>query len=191
MEEASMWHEYGLTWADALRVVISAIALYTAVLLVIRVLGQRTLATMSSFDLAAIIALGAVIGRAILGYTPTLAAGLLGLVTLLALQWITGQIRRLRRGAQLVNSRPVLLMAGHDMLRDNLARSHVVEEEVRAKLRLAGIRHPSEVACVVLESTGQISVLRRGQPIDPALLDGVAGAERMPQDLLWGGGKGA
>lgn len=186
-----MWHEYGLTWADALRVVISAIALYTAVLLVIRVLGQRTLATMSSFDLAAIIALGAVIGRAILGYTPTLAAGLLGLVTLLALQSVTGQIRRLRRGAQLVNSRPVLLMAGEEMLQDNLARSHVVEEEVRAKLRLAGIRHPSEVACVVLESTGQISVLRRGQPIDPGLLDGVTGAERMPQDLLWAGGKGA
>ena len=185
-----MWHDYGLTWADALRVVISAIALYAAVLLVIRVLGQRTLASMSSFDMAAIIALGAVIGRAILGYTPTLAAGLLGLVTLLALQAITGQIRRLRRGAQLVNSRPVLLMAGQEMLRDNLARSHVVEEEVRAKLRLAGIRHPSEVACVVLESTGQISVLRRGQPIDPALLDGVAGAERMPQGLLWAGGKG-
>ncbi|UNK45521.1 DUF421 domain-containing protein [Arthrobacter sulfonylureivorans] len=185
-----MWQEYGLAWSDALRVVISAITLYVAVLLVIRVLGQRTLASMSSFDLAAVIALGAVIGRAILGNTPTLVAGLLGLVTLLTLQAVAGQVRRLGRGAQLVNSRPVLLMAGQDMLRDNLVRSHVVEEEVRAKLRLAGIRHPSEVACVVLESTGQISVLRRGQPIDPALLEGVAGADRMPQDLLWGGGRG-
>ena len=145
MEEATVWQEYGVTWADALRVVVSCLVLYAAVLLVIRLLGQRTLASMSSFDLAAIIALGAVIGRAILGHTPTLAAGLIGLVTLLALQAITGQVRRLRYGSRVVNSPPVLLMAGAEMLRDNLVRAHVVEEEVHAKLRLARA-HPKPAA---------------------------------------------
>ncbi|WP_396277848.1 hypothetical protein [Glutamicibacter creatinolyticus] len=85
-----MWHDFGLTWADAGRVVLSAIALYVLVLVAIRVLGQRTMANLSSFDLAAVVAFGAVIGRAILGYTPTLAAGALGLVTLLVLQALTG-----------------------------------------------------------------------------------------------------
>ncbi|MFD1213102.1 DUF421 domain-containing protein [Arthrobacter sp. GCM10027362] len=179
-----MWEDYGLGWADVLRIVVSAVALYAVVLLVIRVLGQRTLATMSSFDLAAVIALGAVIGRAILGYTPTLAAGLVGLVTLLALQALSGQIRRFRGAAHLVSSRPILLMAGRRMLRENMVRAHVAEEEMLAKLRLAGIRHTSEVACVVLESTGQISVLRRGQPISPGLLADVLGAEQMPAELL-------
>lgn len=181
-----MWAEYGLDAVDAARVVISCIVFYGAILLLVRFLGQRTLASLSSFDLAAVIALGAVIGRAILGDTPTLFAGLLGLATLLVLQALTGQLRRVRSAAKIVNSPPVLLMAGDQLLEDNLARAHVVAEEVHSRLRLAGIRQPAEVACVILEPTGEISVLRRGQRIDPSLLTGVRGAERLPSSLLEG-----
>ncbi len=177
-----MWTEYGLDWVDAIRVVVSCIVFYGGVLLLVRVLGQRTLASLSSFDLAAIIALGAVIGRAILGDTPTLFAGLLGLATLLILQAVTGQVRRFRRAARVVNSPAVVLMAGDELLLDNMARSHVVADEVYSKLRLAGVRNRSEVACVIMEPTGQISVLRRGAPLDDDLLRGVIGAERIPRD---------
>ena len=75
------WMEYGLNGADAIRVVISCIAFYFGIILLLRIFGQRTLASLSSFDLAAIIAMGAIIGRAILGDTPTLGAGTLGLAT--------------------------------------------------------------------------------------------------------------
>ncbi|WP_437583166.1 DUF421 domain-containing protein [Paramicrobacterium sp. CJ85] len=177
-----MWTEYGLDWVDAIRVVVSCIVFYGGVLLLVRVLGQRTLASLSSFDLAAIIALGAVIGRAILGDTPTLFAGLLGLATLLTLQAVTGQVRRFRRAARVVNSPAVVLMAGDELQLDNMARSHVVADEVYSKLRLAGVRNRSEVACVIMEPTGQISVLRRGAPLDDDLLRGVIGAERIPRD---------
>lgn len=179
-----MWHEYGLTWADAGRVIASAVLLYALVLALIRVMGQRTMASLSSFDLAAAVALGAVVGRAILGYTPTLAAGALGLLTLLALQAATGQLRRFRPAERLVNNRPYLLMAGSVTVHENLRRTHISAPELTARLRLAGIRHRQEVACVILESTGQISVLRVGEPIEPALLDGVVGAEQIPPSFL-------
>jgi uncharacterized membrane protein YcaP (DUF421 family) len=58
---------------------------------------EPTLAGMSSFDLAATIAVGAVMGRAVLGYTPTLAAGVSGMATLLALQAAFGVLRRSSR----------------------------------------------------------------------------------------------
>ena len=176
-----MWTAYGLTWADATRVVLSAVALYALVLVMIRVMGQRTMASLSSFDLAAAVALGAVVGRAILGYTPTLAAGALGLVTLLALQAATGQLRRYRKGMALVNNKAFVLMAGGEIVSENLRRTHVSETEIISKLRLAGIRNRTEVACVILESTGQISVLRAGVPIDADFLDNVAGADLVPR----------
>lgn len=181
-----MWAEYGLDWWDALRVVLSCIVFYVAVLLLVRGIGQRTLASLSSFDLAALIALGAIIGRAILGNTPTLFAGLLGLATLIVLQAVTGQLRRLHGASRLINSPPVVLMAGDRLLPRNLARAHVVESEVYSKLRLAGIRNFSEVGCVVLEPTGQISVLRRGAPIDPELVRRAVGRDRIPPDILEG-----
>ena len=62
----------------------------------------------------------------------------------------------------------------------------MTEAELRSRLRQAGIRNTDEVAAVVLESTGAISVLRRGVLLDLALLRDVRGAEQMPSDLLSG-----
>lgn len=174
----------GMTWTDAVRVVISAIGLYALVLILIRFMGQRTMASLSSFDLAAAVALGAVVGRAILGYTPTLAAGALGLVTLLVLQACTGQLRRFPRAASMVSNRAYLLMAGNEIVGPNLRTTHVSEEEITARLRLAGIRSRLEVACVILESTGEISVLRVGVPIEREFLLNVVGAELVPTSFL-------
>ncbi|MFH5823475.1 YetF domain-containing protein [Georgenia sp. AZ-5] len=63
---------------------------------------------------------------------------------------------------RLVNSQAVLLMAGPTVLRDELHRLRVTEAELRARLRQSGIRSDREVAAVILEPTGTISVLRRG-----------------------------
>lgn len=96
----------GLSWTDALIVVISAVGVYLAFLILIRIVGQRALAAMSSFDFAAAIALGAIMGRAVLGYTPTLAAGALGMSTLFALQLVFGVLRRNRRLDQTLSNQP-------------------------------------------------------------------------------------
>ncbi|TSI19757.1 DUF421 domain-containing protein [Brevibacterium aurantiacum] len=176
------WLEFGLDGTDAVRIVVSCIAFYLGIIILVRVFGQRTLASLSSFDLAAIIALGAIVGRSILGDTPTLFAGLLALATLLILQALTGKARRFHRIAGVVNSPAIVLMAGSELLFDNLARAHVDPAEVYSKLRMAGIRQRAEVACVILEPTGQISVTRRGVPIDDEMLRGVIGAERIPHE---------
>lgn len=176
------WMEYGLDGVDAVRVVVSCVVFYFGVILLLRVFGQRTLASLSSFDLAAIIAMGALIGRSILGDTPTLAAGILGLATLLILQALTGIGRRFGVIRSIVNSPAVVLMAGREILTDNLSRTHVDHDELIAKLRTAGIRNRDEVACAILESTGQISIIRRGAPISEEMLTGVIGAERVPRD---------
>lgn len=176
------WMEYGLDGVDAIRVVVSAVVFYFGIILLMRVFGQRTLANLSSFDVASIIAIGAIIGRSILGDTPTLGAGALALATLLLLQAVTGAGRRFGLIRGVVNSPAVVLMAGAEILTDNLAKSHVDRDEVMSKLRSAGIRNRSEVACVILESTGQISVLRRGEPIDEDMLSGIIGADRIPRE---------
>src|SRR5699024_4843617 len=100
------------------------------------------------------------------------------------LQATVGRIRALRWGARAVTNRPVLLMAGSTILNENLKRCHVVPSELQSRLRMAGIRHPGEVSAVVLETSGTVSVLRRGEPLDPMLLRGVVGGSEVPQELL-------
>jgi uncharacterized membrane protein YcaP (DUF421 family) len=177
----------GVDAPGALAVVASAVGIYLAFLVLVRVFGQRVLSRLSTFDVVVAVMLGAVAGRVILGSTPTLAAGVLGLATLFLLEALLGQLRAGVRGAALMNNRALLLMAGGRVLEANLRRAHVVEAELFGALRGAGVRRPDEVACVVLEASGTLSVLKRGVPLDPRLLDGVRDAHLVPAELLRAG----
>jgi uncharacterized membrane protein YcaP (DUF421 family) len=76
------WMDYSLTWDQALSVVLAAVGMYLALLLALRLAGRRLVAPLSTYDVAAGISVGAVFGRAVLGYTPTLPAGVIGVATL-------------------------------------------------------------------------------------------------------------
>jgi uncharacterized membrane protein YcaP (DUF421 family) len=129
------------------------------------------------FRLRAAIAFGAVLGRTVLGSTPTLGAGLVGMVTLFALQAGFGVVRRNRHLDRALNNLPLLLMVNGNVLPDRLRRAKMVEDELRQKLRLAGVHRYDDVGAVILERTGAISVLRRGETIAPELLGDVRSRE--------------
>jgi uncharacterized membrane protein YcaP (DUF421 family) len=169
--------DLGLSWQQAASVVVSTIGIYVAFVVLLRLVGQRALANMSSFDLAAAIALGAVMGRVILGYTPTLLAGIIGLLTLFALQGVFGFIRRYPRVDAVMTNLPLLLMADGEPVEANLRKAHIVEDELKGKLRLAGVRGYEDVALVILERTGEVSVLKRGETISDEMLADVHGRE--------------
>ena len=179
-----MWsHNLGITPLEALWVILSAIGIYGAFFILIRTAGQRALASWSTMDKAIVIAFGSVLGRVVLGYTPTLAAGVIGLATMFALFRLEAVLRRSKRGTYF-SSKPILLMAGDQVLQSGLRAARIVEDELYFKLRQAGIRNFSEVALVVLEPTGDISVLRRGELIDPLLLRRIPNRDSIPAHLL-------
>ena len=169
---------------EAVAVVLGTAGMYATMVIIIKLVGQRVISSMSSFDVAAVIAFGSVLGRAALGEAPRLAAGILSLATLVAMQAIAGVVRTAHRGGRLIVSKPVLLMAGSTVIEENMRHCHVVLAELQSRLRQAGIRHRGEVAAVVFEPSGAISVLRRGDGIDPSLLEGVRGGDRVPKELL-------
>lgn len=173
-----------ITPLEALAVFLGTVGMYAAMVVLVRVLGQRMLASMSSFDFAAVVAFGSVLGRAALGNVPRLAAGVVALLTLALMQGAVGQLRRTRWGCRAVLTRPVLLMAGGDVVAEHLEKCHVLPAELQSRLRLAGVRCPEEVAAVIFEPAGGVSVLKRGEPIDPQLLSGVIGAALVPPAFL-------
>ena len=151
--------------------------MYVALVLIVRVLGQRLLSGMASYDLAAVMAFGGIIARAALGESPRLAGGIVALATLVVIRLLSGLLRRTRFGARLVVNRPTLLMAGARILEKHMSHCHVSMPELNAALRQSGIGSYDQVAAVVFEATGNLSVIRAGQDLDLRLLDGVVGAE--------------
>jgi uncharacterized membrane protein YcaP (DUF421 family) len=179
-----MWSQLSLTPTQAVYVVVSTTLIYWAFIILVRILGQGPLARVSSYGLASAVAAGSVVGRAALGYTPDLAGGALALVTLFLMHALAGQVQRRTRPRRVLDSPPLLLMAGSEVLHGNLRRSHLVEGDLWPRLRLAGIADPADVACVVLEPTGEISVLRKGARLDRRAFEDVRGAEHL--DSLFG-----
>lgn len=174
----------GISWTHALAVVLSAVGIYLAFLVLVRIFGVRVLAGMGTFDVVVVITIGAVAGRVILGHPPTLAAGVIGLACLFVMEAGFGEARRTRRGMRALNAGAVVLMAGEEVLTRNLRAAHVTEPELNAALRHHGIRHHEEVACAVFESTGRISVLRRGRRLDPTLFFEVRDADLIPAEFF-------
>lgn len=180
----------GVTPGEALAVVVATILMYVAFLALQRLLGQRVFSGLSSVNITVAAVLGAIVGRATMGHTPTLAAGVIALVTLFCLEGLISRLSRWAPVDRLVNNRPVLLMAGPRPITTHLERYHVTDTELRTALRLAGVTAAGQVAAVVLEPTGAMSVLRRGTPIDPRLLAEVRGWELVPAEFVAGGREG-
>jgi hypothetical protein len=62
---------------------------------------------------------------------------------------------------KLVHPKPVLLIRDGRVLTDNLRRELMTESQLRAQLRKHGIQDPGQVAEAILESSGQVSVIKK------------------------------
>jgi len=159
----------GTSLESALMVTISAVGIYLALLLYTRVVGLRSFAKISSFDFAITVAIGSVVATSILSEDPPLLQAIVGLGALYGLQLVVAVLRgRSASVRAAVDNAPLLLMAGEEVLWGNLRRARMTEADLRGKLREANVLDLSEVRAVVMESTGDVSVLH-GDPEGPAL----------------------
>ncbi|MCB9789032.1 MAG: DUF421 domain-containing protein [Deltaproteobacteria bacterium] len=161
----------------------TAVGIYLAVLLLTRLFGLRSFSKLSGFDFPLTIAMGTVLASTALAPDPPLGRAVAVLAAFYVLKVGLGAARfRSRRVEDAVDNTPRLLMAGSRILDEQLRRSHMTRSELRAKLREANVLDWSQVRAVVLETTGDVSVLHGesgGPPLDPSLLEGVEGIEAL------------
>ena len=159
-------------------VVVSTICIYAVVVLLTRLAGPRSLGKMSSFDFAATVAVGSTLASTALG-SVALPNGAAALVLLFGLQAVVAVLRRRGALGGLVDNSPLLLMAGAEILDDHLRQARISREELFGQLRSAGVHRLEQVSAVVLETTGDLSVLTGDSAVDQVLLAGVRGSERL------------
>jgi uncharacterized membrane protein YcaP (DUF421 family) len=70
-------------------------------------------------------------------------------------------------------------MAGEKVLSDHLDEARLTEEDLKSKLRSEGITSPQQVLAVILETTGDVSVIKKSDQISPWLFEGIRGAEHL------------
>lgn len=152
---------------------LSMIAL-TWVVVQIRIVGLRSLSKMTTFDFVMTVALGSLLGGAaqVTDWT-SFGQTLTGMLGLFVLQVIAGRLRKSSDTVEdVMQNDPVLLMRNGEINHKALKQTRVAESDLYAKLREANVLEFSKVRAVVLETTGDVSVLH-GDVLNEDLLTGV------------------
>ncbi|MFN2556838.1 MAG: DUF421 domain-containing protein [Nitriliruptorales bacterium] len=178
--------ELGTSWTSLWLVVTSTLGIFAAVVTYTRILGLRSFSKMSSFDFAITVAIGSLMATISLSNS-SLLDGLVALATLYAVQFAIALGRRRHRFSRLVDNQPLILMAGQRMLDDNLRQSRVTGDDVRAKLREANVYNYDTLRAVVLETTGDISVLHGEGELDLDIFQNVFDYEELEKEEAGGG----
>jgi len=165
-------------WEEIARgALLTAIALMWVVLLV-RIVGLRSFSKMTSFDFVATVATGSLLaGAATTDDWPGFVQAMAAIGGLFAAQFAIARIRKSSDRAEAVlQNEPLLLMRDGVIVEAALQQSRVARSDLIAKLREANALDFAQVRAVVLETTGDISVLH-GDQINKNELEGVRSAK--------------
>lgn len=142
-----------------------------AVIVATRFVGLRTFSKMTAFDFVTTVAIGSLLaGAASSSEWPAFLQNVGAIFSILIIQIVLALLRRHSDTAEnAVANDPVLLMRDSIWHLDALRSTRVSKGDVWAKLREANVSDLSQIRAVVLESTGDISVLH-ASTLDETLL---------------------
>jgi len=159
-------------WERVVAVLLKTVVLYGYVLILLRLGGKRTTGRISTFDFISVIVIGPLTAATIISPGIALAEGLVALTAFVALQWVVSSLAiRSTRFAHLVTSPPSVLLAKDGFVREHLRDQRIREDEILATIRASGHASAESVQAVVLESTGDLSVVAAAVPEKPVEQD--------------------
>jgi uncharacterized membrane protein YcaP (DUF421 family) len=146
-------------WAEDGVAAAKAAGMYAVALVGLRLAPRRTLSQWTAIDVAAAVALGAIIGRTAIAGDQSLAVGAAALTAILVANYLAALCRFNSRIAGLVDHR-VKVLVDHGKLRPRqLRRCGLIEDEVLAYLRRNGVASLSDVRYVLYESKGELTIV--------------------------------
>ena len=161
-------------WESTIRTGVLTVLGYLAMVFLLRISGKRTLSKMNAFDFVVTIALGSCLASISLNKSVTLIDGALAISLFILMQFIFTYLSVHIKGFRtLVTSRPVIVFYNGQFLDKELKKQRLTNEEVYNECRLKGYANLDKVYLVILESTGEISVIENQEKGIVSTVDGL------------------
>ena len=146
--------------------ILGSLILFVVIIILTRIIGLRSFAKFTAYDFAFTIAIGSIISSTLTSST-SITHGSVAIAGLLFLTYIFSTLQKKFPSINtLISNKPLLLMKGQTILHDNLKHARIEKSQLIAKLREANVLDFKQVEAVVLESTGDISVLHKSSESD-------------------------
>lgn len=149
-------------WESTIRTICLTTLGYIALVLLLRVTGKRTLSKMNAFDFIITIALGSSLASIALNKSIPLADGVTAIILFIGFQflltWLSVRIKAVKT---LVTSSPSLIFYKGNFLYQAMKKERITVEEIYNAARQKGISTLDEVDMIILETTGEISIIEK------------------------------
>lgn len=146
-------------------ILLRTVLIYGFALLMLRLIGGRSVAQMSIVEFLLVIALGSAVGDGMFYPDVPLLHCLAVVAVVIGLSKLLDDLTlRFRRAKRLLDGRPVQVLADGRILVGGLRQRDMGPTELAAFLRTHGIRNLGELRAVYLEPMGQLSVFRADRP---------------------------
>jgi uncharacterized membrane protein YcaP (DUF421 family) len=137
------------------------LVIYGLMLLMIRVMGKRTIGNLTAFDMLIALMMGDLAGNAIYGQVPLVDA-VTAITSLSAVHYASSWLTYSLPGVgKALEGCPTPIVKDGRLQQGGLRRERMSEEEALAELRLEGVDALEEVRLAQVEMDGQVSVLRQ------------------------------
>lgn len=167
----SVWFD---SWSAVLRIVLVGAASYVMLVILLRLGGKRVLAKLNAFDLVVTVALGSMLASAVLSPDIRYVDAMTGMTLLIGAQWVVSRVTTwLPGGRRFVNAEPTLVVRSGQILDTSLARMRLTRGEVLQAVRSSGRGGLSDIAAVVLEPDGSLSVIGHSSAGDERALSDI------------------
>lgn len=163
-------------WSNIISTSILAPLVYLSIILFIRLSGKRSTSQMNNFDWIVTVAMGSLVGSALVLEDVTLAESLFAIGLLMLLQYLfTFGATHFRWVEKLIKSEPRLLY-DNGYRKEAMQKERITESEILAAMREDGIARIEDVRFVVLETDASFSVIGRDAVSDATV--SLAGFEK-------------
>jgi uncharacterized membrane protein YcaP (DUF421 family) len=142
--------------------VVRSVVIFFFVFVLTRVVGRRELSSMEPFDIILLVVIGDLVQQGITQSDDSVTGTLIVLATIglltVGLSYVNFRVRRLR---PLLEGTPIVLVDDGRVIDPHLARERITMEDLTAQARMQGIASLDDVRWGVLETSGQISFVKK------------------------------
>ncbi len=164
---------------NGFEIIARTLIIYASLLLVLRVAGKREIGQMATFDLVVILLISNAVQNAMVGSDVSVTGGLIAAGALIGANYGVATAReRVTWLREAVEGSPTVVVSDGKLMRQNIRREGLAEEEVLMAIREHGLDSIGEVRLAVLETDGSISVVQAGN-------GSTTGQPRKRTRLLW------
>jgi uncharacterized membrane protein YcaP (DUF421 family) len=162
------WKTIFLPDVPLLEIILRASVMYISLFILLRVILKRQTGSLGMTDLLLITLLADASQNAMAGEYTSIMDGIVLVATIIfwnyAFDWLGYKSEWFSR---LIEPAPLPLIKDGKLLRRNMRKELITEEELKSQLRQQGLDDPSKVKEAFIESDGQFSVVQRKEKQQP------------------------